>query len=219
MGIYFLELMDYERACEVLKSVIEQARQLRRVWMMRDAQNLLVTALVRADQLEEASRVVTDDFALDGVPRSPDAKAELLYAQGRWEEALQRAETVASQVDAAKYIAEHAAELELQGRILLRMGRTADALTLVERALLVGQETAFLPLVWRLQADKGEGLCALGDGDAMTRAQQAAADIIKQLADTIPDPNQRRHFRADAKVASVLLAVNAPSRRRRSKRR
>jgi hypothetical protein len=99
------------------------------------------------------------------------------------------------------------------------MGRTADALALLDSALLLAQETAFLPLVWRLHADKSEGLRALGDDNAAVQAQQAAADVVKQLADTIPTPEQRQHFLADARVASVLLAVNAPSRRRRAKRR
>ncbi|MCH8289544.1 AAA family ATPase [Candidatus Poribacteria bacterium] len=66
-GIYFLELMAYEKAAEIFESVIEQAKRLGRAWMRSEAQIGLAKSLLRTGQLEQADldRITQDLASMD----------------------------------------------------------------------------------------------------------------------------------------------------------
>jgi class 3 adenylate cyclase len=219
-GAYWLELRDYRRAIETLRGVIEQASRLRRVWMRQRAQAWLVRALLGAGRMEEASQILLDgatDRIDNGYVNYGKSRAELLLAQGALDEALLAVEALVSAVARDGYDPDHVYALDLQTRILLQAGQPMDALVVADRALALAQRIDYRSLVWRVQARRAEALDALGEQVAAALARQAAAGVITELADSVSDLNQRRHFLADAEVAAVPRAGAATPRRGRAK--
>src|SRR5262249_20883443 len=100
-GLYFLELMAYEKASEVLRDVVEQARRLKAAWMRHWAQGAGVGALVQAGQLDETELDrITRDLQETGATLPPAILAEIRLSQGNLEEALEAAEGLCAQAEA-----------------------------------------------------------------------------------------------------------------------
>jgi hypothetical protein len=101
----------------------------------------------------------------------------------------------------------------VQLRILLRLGRPADALARAAEALPLAEEMSALPMLWRVQAARAEALAALGEVEEATRAYAAAAAVIRTLAGTIPDSALKEGFLTSPQVAAVLAASPADEQR------
>ena len=54
---------------------------------------------------------------------------------------------------------------------------------------------------------KAEALASLGKGEAATEEYRAAAEVIRELANTIADPALRAGFLSDAQVSSIVDAI------------
>jgi hypothetical protein len=70
----------------------------------------------------------------------------------------------------------------------------------------------YRPLLWRIRAAKAQALETLGDGEAAAQEYRVAAEIVHELAETIPDAELRRGFLADAFVSSIIAASASSSR-------
>src|SRR5262249_39590048 len=144
-GMYFLELMAYERASATLERAIDQTRRLQRWLFGRRAQLLLAKSLLRAGQLEPAhlrSRIqdlmsMSASLPLAGLMdiMAEEVVAELLLSEGTLDEALRQAETAASQAEQSGFRPAAVSALEVQVRILLRLHRPADAVSPAHEAL------------------------------------------------------------------------------------
>src|SRR5262249_50488445 len=171
-GMYFLDLMAYERASATLERAIDQTRRLQRWLFGRRAQLLLAKSLLRSGQLEPAHcRSMIQDLTsmsaslpsgslMDIMPE--EVVAELLLSEGTLDEALRQAEMAPLQADQSGYRLAAVSAFEVQGRILLRLNRPADAVSLIEEALRAAEEMHYLPMVWRLRAAKAQALSRLG---------------------------------------------------------
>ena len=138
--------------------------------------------------------------------------AELLLSEGTLDEALRQAETAVSQAEQSGCRPAAISALEVQVRILLRLNRPADAVALADEALRAAEEMHYLPMVWRLSAAKAQALTGLGNTAEAATAYQAAAVIIQQLAETIPDAALKHGFLSPPHVASIMAAAHKRTR-------
>ena len=215
-GKYFLELMAYERASATLERAIDQTRRLRRWLFGRRAQLLLAKShssrTTRAAHLRSMIQDLTSMSAslpLGGLRdiMAEEVVAELL-SEGTLDEALRQAETAATQAAQSGFRPAAVSALEVQVRILLRLNRPADAAALADEALRAAEEMHYLPMVWRLSAAKAQALTRLGNTAEAAQASQAAAAVIRQLAETIPDAALKHSFLSNSLVSSIMAAAH-----------
>jgi tetratricopeptide (TPR) repeat protein len=217
-GMYFLEIMAYERASAALERAIDQTRRLQRWAFGRRAQLLLAKSLLRAGQLKPAHlRSRIQDLTSMSASRplgslmdimAEEVVAELLLSEGALDEALRQAETAASQAEQSGFRPAAVSALEVQVRILLRLHRPADAVALADEALRAVEEMHYVPMVWRLSAAKAQALTRLGHTVEAAAAYQAAAAVIRQIAETIPDAALKHGFLSNPLVASMMAAAH-----------
>jgi tetratricopeptide (TPR) repeat protein len=223
-GMYFLDLMAYERASTTLERAIDQTRHLQRWSFGRRAQLLLAKSLIRAGQLELAHlrSMIQDLTSMSaGLPlggsdlmdiMAEEVVAELLLSEGTLDEALRHVETATSQAEQSGFRPAAVSALEVQLRILLRLNRQADAVALADEALRAAEEMHYLPMVWRLSAAKAQALISLGNTAEAAQASQVAAAVIRQLAETIPDADLKHGFLSNPLVASIMAAAHERTR-------
>jgi hypothetical protein len=221
-GMYFLDLMAYERASATLELAIDQTRRLQRWAFGRRAQHLLAKSLLRAGQLEPAhlrSRIQDLTSMSTSLPSggrmdimAEEVMAELLLSEGTLDEALRQAETATSQAAQSGCRPAVVSALEVQVRILLRLNRPADAVALADEAHRAAEEMHYLPMVWRLSAAKAQALTRLGNTAEAAAAYQAAAAVIRQLAETIPEAALKHGFLSNPLVSSIMAAAHERTR-------
>ncbi|HEV3096745.1 MAG TPA: AAA family ATPase [Candidatus Dormibacteraeota bacterium] len=207
LGMYRLELLDYEEAARVLTDLIRRATRLQRAWMHDWGKRLRARCLLRAGALDAAG-LTQIQHELQGVDeeRGRAVPAEVLLALGNADEALADAEQAAQAAAARDWTPEVVAALEVQSMALLAMKRPTEALSVAADALRKAEGMGALPMVWRLQVLKTRAHRQLNDHQSATRANAEAARIVRALAASIPDPTDQQRFLASAEV-SVLGGV------------
>ena len=202
-GFYFLELMAYEKAAKVFESVIEQARRLGRVWMRRWAQILLAKSLTRADQKVSLDRII-QDLASMSAALPAEVMAEIGLSAGRLDEALQHAEKARFEAEEDGRRPDHVSALELQSRILLRLDRHKDATALADAGIQMAEEMSYLSMLWRVRAAKAQAIAMLGNNEEASQEYEAAAAVIRKVADTIPNAELKQGFMSSPLVSSII---------------
>jgi class 3 adenylate cyclase/tetratricopeptide (TPR) repeat protein/ABC-type dipeptide/oligopeptide/nickel transport system ATPase component len=209
MGIYLLELMAYEKASEMFKSVIEQAKDVGRPWLAGWAHKQFARSLVRAGRRDQANLDrIAQDLADMGITLPVDVTAEIDLAAGRLDEALKAAEELCSQGEESGRRPDYVSGLELQLRVLLRLDRPKDAIALADVGIRVAEGMSCLPMLWRIRASKAQALEMLGNNKEAAQEYEAAGAIVQQLADTIPDPELKQGFMSNPLVSLVIAASN-----------
>ncbi len=220
-GIFYLELMEYGQAATILESVIEQARQVGRAWLVSWGQEELVRALVRDGQ-PPPNAAPTD------MPLKADVLGEIALSQGKLHEALQQAGKACVEAKARNPWALHPlrglphierakpeagegdrepsyiSALLLRVQILLKLDRPEDVIPLADEGIGTAEEMGYRPLLWRLRAAKAQAMEMLGDGGISAQEYEAAAVIVRELVDTMNDPQLKRSFMSNPSVSSVL---------------
>jgi tetratricopeptide (TPR) repeat protein len=214
--------MAYERASATLERAIDQTRRLQRWVFGRRAQLLLAKSLIRAGQLEPAhlGSMVQDLTSMSASLPSgglmdimaEEVVAELLLSEGTLDEALRQAETAALRANQRGFRPAAVSAIEVQVRTLLCLNRLAEAVALADEALRAAEEMHYLPMVWRLSAAKAQALTRLGHTAAATAAYQAAAAVIRQLAEAIPDAALKHGFLLNPLVSSIMAATHERTR-------
>jgi class 3 adenylate cyclase/tetratricopeptide (TPR) repeat protein len=224
-GKYFLELMAYEKASPVFEHALDQAGRLHRWRFALNARILLAASLIGAGHLAPTtvSRLTEDLMSiLEGPTAEPSQRvlaaqvmAELLLSEGRLDEALRQAEASAQQADQTGFKAAYVAALVLRLRILLRLDRPTDVVVLADDVLRIAEKMSYRPMLWRIRAAKAEALRTLGNGAEAAEESHAAAGVIRELAETIPDAELRRDFLTRASGAAIVRGAHdgAPSER------
>jgi len=67
-------------------------------------------------------------------------------------------------------------------------------------------------MVWRLSAAKAQALTRLGNTVEATAAYQAAAAVIRQLAETIPEAALQHGFLSNPLISSIMAAAHERTR-------
>jgi class 3 adenylate cyclase/tetratricopeptide (TPR) repeat protein len=204
-GMYLLDLLAYDRAVEVLEDTIERGRRVQRAWIQEDARMLIVLALARAGRVDDPmlSRMLETPL-YPGDFSAQAGSTELALARGAPEDALRQIEPAIIQSREKgndPYLSEG---LEIHARIFLRLARLDEALASADEALGLAEKMHALPYAWRAQQTRGDVLQSLGRDAEATEARQAAAAIVRQIADSIPDSEIRETFLAGERVAMVL---------------
>jgi tetratricopeptide (TPR) repeat protein len=214
LGLYYMELMAYDRAVSILRDVYVEATRLRRVWMKHWSRQLLALATIHSEPSGQAAIASDAEDVAHAVALplwelaalTEVVMAEVLLSQGRLEEALQQVDRGIAEADESGLRSDYVTTLEVKLRILVRLGRPA-ALDLSNEALRLAEEMSYLPQVWRIQAARAEALAQLGDAAGAAQARGAAAEVIRVLAQSIDEAALRQGFLADARVAVVLNAL------------
>lgn len=207
MGVYFLELMAYEKASKLFESVAEQARHIGRAWLRCGAQVHLARSLIRAGQLDEAKlETISQDLATMGGTLPPDVTAEIAFSAGRLGEALEQAQKASSEAEEKARRPDHIAALELQLRVLLRLDRPRDVVALADEGIRMAEEVSYLPMVWRIRAAKARALEMLGEDDAVAQEYEAAAAVLRELAHSIGNAELKQGFMSNPLVSPIIVA-------------
>jgi hypothetical protein len=220
--MYFLDLMAHERASAALERALDQTRRLQRWSFGHRAQLLLAKSLLRAGQLEPAHlRSMLQDLTSMSASlpsgglmdiMAEEVVAELLLSEGTLDEALRQAETAASQAEQSGVRPATVSAREVEVRILLCLNRPAEAVVLADEALRAAEEMHYVPMIWRLSAAKAQALTRLGNTAEAAQASQAAAAVIQQLAETIPDAALTHGFLSHPLVSSIMAAAHERTR-------
>jgi hypothetical protein len=219
-GRYFLDLMDCEKAAGILRQVLDEATRLRRWRFAVSARLLLATAWIRAEQLEPAARIMLAQD-LTRIREDPPAEpshdvsasvvmAELFLSEGRLDEALRLTEASAARAERIGLGPACVSAFVVQLRLLLRLQRPGDAVALADRALRLAEEMSYNQMLWRIRAARAQARKALGDEAGASEDHQAAATVIRTLAQTVPDEELRNAFTAKALGSSII--TGAPER-------
>jgi tetratricopeptide (TPR) repeat protein len=219
-GTYLLELMAHQEAADTYTEVIEQASSIGRAWLSDWARAQLIRSLVRAKPIDRAKldRVVQDlerirpastIRRLYGEPAT--VLGEVALAQGNLDGALRHAQSACAETQESGYRSGYVAALELQLRVLLRLDRPGDAIVLAETGIQMAEETGTLPMLWRIHASKAQALEMIGQAEASAQAYAAAATILLDLADAIPDASLKRNYLANPLVSAILAASTGTS--------
>jgi tetratricopeptide (TPR) repeat protein len=209
-GMYLLELMAFERASTIFETVAENSRPLQRHRLARWAQSELARALIGARRLTRLGlQDIAGEFARIGSRMPAELEAEIALFFGQPARALERAEaavSLASDMDSRNF---YVSGREVQLRALLQLGRPAEVVALADGALRMAWEMGYRPMVWRLQGARARALAALGRTHEATQEHEAAATLVRTLAQSIPDPELKRGFLSRALASLTLAAANS----------
>ncbi len=213
IATYLMELMAYERAEQAARAVIEEARSLSRPWMVLWAQTILGSSLVAAGKLRgKAADMVRSEIEAAGAFPSGEVLVEALLAGGAAADALVEAEKLVGGAEAGGRLRQYVPALELKARALIDLGRSAEALPLLDEALTRAKDMDFRRIRWRIERTGGDALSALGDPTAAAASYHGAAAELRALADTIPDTELQRGFLSSPVVVSTLKGAQSEGR-------
>jgi hypothetical protein len=155
---------------------------------------------------------IAQDLAGVGLTLPTEVVAEIALSEGRPDEALWQAESACSEAEHGGLRPAYVAALELQLRVQLRLDRPGDVVSLADVGVQMAGELGYRPLLWRIRAAKAQALEMLGEMEAAAQQYRVAAEIIRELADTVPDAELRQGFLSDAFVSSIIAASGSGTR-------
>jgi tetratricopeptide (TPR) repeat protein len=206
MAFYLMDLLAFGPAADQAQRTSVLAQKLNRAWMRIGMQNLRVVSLARLETLDDSTLTeIQQDLKSFGAALGRPAMAEVLLMRGSLEEALKLSE--GANVDAEKTGTNLnlIPGLELSVRILLGLNRPAEALALADEALKKAEQTGCRSMLWRILINRAATRKRLGDEQGGIEDHLAAARILNELSETIPDAEQRRGFETHPLVASILV--------------
>jgi tetratricopeptide (TPR) repeat protein len=211
MGVFYMEMSDFDKAREKLEIVIQQSIELKRAWMERTARFQLASAIIDAIKYGKSDISELDQIVLPelGAPypfmRPPRVVAgEIEMLRGNLDEALELSEqgyVEVVQFDGRYFKVSH---IELSSRILLKMGKFDEVLTYIDKGMKISEEMGYLPMLWCLHATKAQALEALGNSDEAKNEYKVSAEIIKGLADNITDEGFRQSFMSNPLITMIF---------------
>ena len=214
-GVYFLEIMAYEKASEAFEYVIEQARLLKRPWLRSWAYNKSAETLIRTGQLDQLKldKIVQELASMDA---ALPAKliGEIALSLGKLDEALQQAKTALYQAKEIGRRPDYVSALELKLRVLLQMHRPKDCIALSHEGIRMAEEMGYLPMLLRIRSSKAQAFEMFGDTEVAAREYEAAAATIRELADTITEAELRQTFMSNPLVAPIIALSDHNARKR-----
>ncbi len=202
MTYYLTDLLAFGPAAERARRTSELAKKLNRAWMRRGVQDLRVVSLARLGTLDESTLTeIQQDLESFGAALGRQAMAEVMLMRGSLEEALSLSEE--EKVESGMVL-NLIPGLELYIRILLGLDRLPEALAVAEEALKQAKQVHYRSLLWRILTGRAEARRRLGDEHGGIEDYRAAAEILTELKETIPDEKQRRDFETNPLVALIL---------------
>jgi tetratricopeptide (TPR) repeat protein len=213
-GIYLSQLSAHRKASELLKATVARLDRLGRAALKQWAKIELARAMIRSEPGEPAALMkITEDLAnlsatviLAGMGEPSGVLAEIRLCQGRWNEALQAADAACAQTRQSGGSLHHTAAVQTRLRALLQLRRPEEVLSLAQEQIQQAEVNGHRSMLWQLRSALARALEMLGDAEAATQEYRAAAETIRELAQTIPDAELKHGFLADPMVSSIIAA-------------
>jgi class 3 adenylate cyclase/tetratricopeptide (TPR) repeat protein len=208
LGMYYLELMAYEKAATIFASAVDQSILVGRAWLRFWAEAELSKILIlRGRNSEVDMEWETQDLENTNTTLPADApwlRGEIAFLGGNLEEALQKAEIASVEAKKRGWEPTYCCALDLQLRVLLQMGRVGDVISLVDNGIQTAEGMEYRPLMWRLRKVKAQAQALLRDIAGSTKEYSAAAGVIHELVNAIDDPQLKQVYLSSSSVLSVL---------------
>ncbi|TET97525.1 MAG: hypothetical protein E3J30_08630, partial [Anaerolineales bacterium] len=213
LGVYYLELMAYEKAIEKLESAIKQAKLLGRAWMQNSARLSLVKAIAESG-LKDQQCYKENLQSLESInkPKALVRIGEFARVEGKLSEAIEFAEKAESLAKEAGFRPDTVDALMLKAQAYSDNEMPKEALAISEQAIRLAEEMSYLPMLWRILALKAEVLMQLNDKDRSEIEYQKASALIYELAENISDDALKKTFKNSRPVTSVLTHSNSSTK-------
>jgi predicted ATPase/class 3 adenylate cyclase len=201
---WYLASGDVERVLRDVPRVFADARELRRAWMSRWAEDMLASAIVATHPDGTSAAALKAAVEAAGGRLTGDGLVAARLLAGNADAALAECERSLPQLDAEGRGRPYWTTAELRARALLALGRFAEVCDAVDATLAVVMPLGWQSLVWRLRASRAVALAGLGDKPAAAAERRAAVDILMTVAGTLRDPAARARFLSRPAAASLL---------------
>jgi tetratricopeptide (TPR) repeat protein len=201
---WYLASGDVERVLRDVPRVFADARELRRAWMSRWAEDMLASAIVATHPDGTSAAALKAAVEAAGGRLTGDGLVAARLLAGNADAALAECERSLPQLDAEGRGRPYWTTAELRARALLALGRFAEVCDAVDATLAVVMPLGWQSLVWRLRASRAVALAGLGDKTAAAAERRAAVDILMTVAGTLRDPAARARFLSRPAAASLL---------------
>jgi tetratricopeptide (TPR) repeat protein len=180
-----------------------EADALNRLWMVDGISDILTHAAIRAGRLVEAQALLAE-FSGIGARLSKPVLAEVALAEGDVDAALTAAKSLrANHADnGRKLLAADASELII--RCFAAQSRWQEVIEQADSVIAFCDEAGYRNLAWRVLAARSQARRAL---ELNTEAQAdlaRAGVLLRELADTIEQPDMRQSFESQPIVRDVL---------------
>jgi class 3 adenylate cyclase/tetratricopeptide (TPR) repeat protein len=214
-SLYLFELMAYPEAAAVAADVIQRGKRIGRAWLSDWGRVHRVRSLIHAapgerDKLERAIQDLETNLPASSTVRALGEPAtvlgEVALARGDPERGLQHVQNAQAWTQENGCRPGYVTALELQTRILLHLDRPGDVVSLANEGIRMAEEMAYAPMLWRLRVRKARALQRLGRAGEARQAYKAAATVLLERADAIPETELRRAYLSSREVSSILAA-------------
>ena len=214
LGWCYSEFGAHERAVEYNEQSVELAAEMVELKLVPGAPelygnasiNLACNRIALAD-LDGAEEILTPIREEIGKSEDPwmrwryalhllDATARLALARRDPDEALALLdrELAGARRHGARKL--EARALELRARALIHLDRRPDAEEALREAVVLGQQIAYQPVLWRSYSLQGELARRSGDATRFRELGAQARGLVDGLAPAVPDSGSRREFSA-----------------------
>lgn len=206
MVVYLQRVCAHERSVEMAQRLIPEVIALRRPWMM----NFILTALGRIMGHGEGDTalIASIQATIQSLEVAPNRLmlAEMQSLEGNLDEAhaLVLPITEGAKQNGLERMLVDSAEVEL--RILAKLNRWQDSIARADDALATTARSGFDALRWRILAHRSAAHLALEDARSAEADLEGAAQLLRSISATIPEPEHRRSLEADRVAVRVLSA-------------
>jgi tetratricopeptide (TPR) repeat protein len=214
LGWYFAECGAHRRASEANAQSAELAREMMELGLVADAPEIHSNATINlacnrialgdVDGGRELIEPIQANLNAPGDPwqrwrygmHVQDALARVELSRGQPEQALALLdeELAAARRHLARKV--EARALELQGRVLVVLGRREEAAQSLEAALDVAREIGYPPATWRSLSLLAELARRAGDRAQAERLSSEARGLVQRLAGSLPEAELRHELGA-----------------------
>jgi tetratricopeptide (TPR) repeat protein len=214
LGWYFAECGAHRRASEANAQSAELAREMMELGLVADAPEIhgnatinLACNRIALGDVDGGRELIEPIQANLNAPGDPwqrwrygmhvqDALARVELSRGQPEQALALLdeELAAARRHLARKV--EARALELQGRVLVVLGRREEAAQSLEAALEVAREIGYPPATWRSLSLLAELARRAGDRAQAERLSSEARGLVQRLAGSLPEAELRHELGA-----------------------
>jgi len=201
---YLADLMAFSKVPEQAQKTSQLAEELNRPWIKDGVQKLRMIALAHLGSLESNVAVENEqDLELPGPGHTRLPIAETIFLKGSLEEGLEQTERALTRSERDGNKLHSIPALELKCRILFKMNRIDNALTVAEEGCNQAIKSEFRSILWRILAERAKIKNVLGDLTGAREDFHSAGVIVDELAETIPDAELKRIFKSNPRVTAI----------------
>ncbi len=200
LGVLYLELLAPEEARCELDAALALANELRSQFWIHWATGALAGAYCLLDDGTQA-QMLLEPVLSAGTPMDAEAirlcwarRAEVALCQGDAALALDIVERLIASAPGMAPGRVITYLWKLKGEALIALGDREEARSLLQAAIENAHARGERFLLWRLHASLGQLYCTLGRQSEAERELSNARELIRELADTVPDGELRDNF-------------------------